>query len=231
MIRRLRAIVLLVAVVAAACSLPTDESAQVIDQERLDDALQREPTTTTSTTLPVRTRDFAFFLLVESGEGGVREVLQVPAVVPDASYAEILTPMSAEGFTEEIGADPDTTINQVRQYTLADVQVDPQSGIATVFLQTDPEQELPGQTDLRDVAAQLVWTLTGEEGIDSILINIDETLQSIPTTNEAQNLTDDPVTIDDFESYNPEIEPASTTTEPPDETTTTSTTTTVPPDE
>jgi hypothetical protein len=212
--------------VAAACSLPNDESAQIIDQERLDGALQRVTTTTSSTTLPPPlTVDFAYYLLVDTEEG--RKLQQVVVAIPESqSISVTIAAMAVEGFPESIGADPDVTINRVRLYEVESVTFTPEASTATVALTIDPEVEPPDNSQLVDVAAQLVWTLTGIDGIELIEFVIDGETQDIPTQ---EGQTDELLSRDDYRIYDAEAPD-----EPPDETTSTTsttTTTTVPPDE
>jgi hypothetical protein len=212
--------------VAAACSLPNDESAQIIDQERLDGALQRVTTTTSSTTLPPPlTVDFAYYLLVDTEEG--RKLQQVVVAIPESqSISVTIAAMAVEGFPESIGADPDVTINRVRLYEVESVTFTPEASTATVALTIDPEVEPPDNSQLVDVAAQLVWTLTGVDGIELIEFVIDGETQDIPTQ---EGQTDELLSRDDYRIYDAEAPD-----EPPDETTSTTsttTTTTVPPDE
>ncbi|GJM38532.1 MAG: hypothetical protein DHS20C19_18990 [Acidimicrobiales bacterium] len=229
-VRRFAGLALVSALVAVGCSLPTDESAQVIEQDRLDESLRRVTTTTTTTLPPVRTRDFAYFLLTTLDDNDVtRKVRQVPVPVAlTTSLFDLIDPMGGEGFAASLNAE-EGLINQVREYDVIDISIDDgrggDVGVATVFLETIGE-EPPGDEVLRDVAAQLVWTLTGEPDIGQVLISIDGELQELPTTNDDENLTSEPVDTDDYADYNPEL-----VDDPPDDTTTTTTSTTVPPDE
>ncbi|MDW3218538.1 MAG: hypothetical protein R8F63_07965 [Acidimicrobiales bacterium] len=229
-VRRLLAVSLAVALLVVGCSLPTDESAQVIAQDRLDESLRRVTTTTTTTVPPVRTRDFAYFLLTTPEDNDViRKVRQVPVPVAlGTPLFDLIDPMGAEDFAASLNTD-EGLINQVREYDVIDITIDDSRGggvgVATVFLETIGEDP-PNAVVLRDVAAQLVWTLTGEPDIGQILISIDGELQELPTTNDDQNLTSEPVDTDDYADYNPEL-----VDDPPDDTTTTTTSTTVPPDE
>jgi spore germination protein GerM len=127
--------------------------------------------------------------------------------------------MEVEGFREAIGAD-ESLLNKVSQYDVSGIEV--RDGVATVFLLT--LGEAPNNPVLRDVAAQLVWTLTGADNVDRVLFNIDGELALIPTTNTDNTTTNEPVTTDDYQDYNPEDTDTETTT-----TSSTTTTTTVPP--
>ncbi len=214
------ALIATLAITATACSLPTDDSAQVIAQPDLAESLQRITTTTTSVPpAQATTRDFAYFLLASGDDTEQRVIHQVVATIPDGGLLEAIAPMGVEGFKATIGAD-ETLFNVVSEYEVVKIERD--DGIATVFLLS--REEVPGDRIVRDVAAQLVWTLTGEEGVEAILINIDGEPALLPTANDVP-LTDQPVRIEDFPAYNREQVDQSTTTT----TSSTSTTTTVPP--
>jgi Sporulation and spore germination len=211
---------------AAGCSLPTDEQATVIDQDRLDQSLQRV-TTTSTTTLPISIRPVAYYLLREAtGETPQRKVKQVVVDIPDTDdLFELLQPMFEDDFADNATAEePEELINQATAYLLSAVSRPPESPTATVFLESRGEP--PGNPVLKDVAAQLVWTLTGFSAVDSILINIDGSPVALPTTDDDTSTTE-AVDRTRYQSYDPEIveEPPSTTTT----STTTTTTTTVPP--
>jgi hypothetical protein len=205
---------------AASCSLPTDDRAQVIAQAELAPSLQQATTTTSTTLLEVRTVEFAYYLLANQADSEQRVIQQVPPVsIADGSLFEAIDPMDVDGFKETIGAD-DALFNVVPQYDIVGVDLD--DGIATVSLVT--LVEAPDNAPLRDVAAQLVWTLTGDERVDGVLFVIDDDPVDIPTTNE--NMPERPVTIDDYQAYNAEADDTTTTS-----TSSTTTTTTVPLDD
>ncbi|MEQ8841257.1 MAG: GerMN domain-containing protein [Acidimicrobiales bacterium] len=204
------------AVGAAACSLPTDDSAQIIDQEELSPSLQNVTTTITTTQPPAASRDFAYYLLANREGTDQRVVQQVVVPITANSPFEAIDPMDTEGFRASIGAD-DTLLNTVTQYDIVNVTVD--DGVATVFLET--LEDVPGDTALRDVAAQLVWTLTGEDGIEAMLINIDGLPKALSTTNGG-SATEAPVRTTDFGLYDASTEATTSTSS-------STSTTTVPP--
>ena len=207
--------------IAAGCSLPTDDSAQVIAQADLAPSLQQVTTTSTTTTIPqVEARDFAYFLLANKPDSDQLEVQQVPSQVVYTSLFEAVEPMEIEGFRESIGADP-SLINNVSQYDIADIVVD--DGTATVFLRS--LGEAPGNRVQLNVAAQLVWTLTGDDSVERVLFNIDGEPALIPTTNADNSTTADPVTTDDYLAFDAEAAGTTTTTS------STTTSTTVPPED
>ena len=207
--------------IAAGCSLPTDDSAQVIAQADLAPSLQQSTTTSTTTTIPqVEARDFAYFLLANKPDSDQLEVQQVPSQVVYTSLFEAVEPMEIEGFRESIGADP-SLINNVSQYDIADIVV--VDGTATVFLRS--LGEAPGNRVQLNVAAQLVWTLTGDDSVERVLFNIDGEPALIPTTNADNSTTADPVTTDDYLAFDAEAAGTTTTTS------STTTSTTVPPED
>ncbi len=204
------------AALAVGCSLPTDDNAQLIAEADLAPSLQDSPTTTTEPTPVAQTREFAYFLLEPKPGSEQRVVRQIVVPVQTAwSLFETVERMEVDGFKETIGADP-AWINTVNQYDIVGLEVDDR--VATVFLESLGSGP-PDVQALRDVAAQLVWTLTGDVDVDSVLFDVDGAPQSIPTSAES---VDRPVDTDDYATYNDE--PTTTTTS----TSSTTTTTTVP---
>lgn len=204
--------------VAGSCAVPTDDSPQVIAQAELAPSLQQSTTTTSSTTVPVEARDFAYYLLAELPDSGRRVVRQVVAPVRYTTPFEAIEPMEGDGFAATIT--DEELVNRVSRYDVEAVDID--DGVATVFLRT--LTDVPDNPTLRDVAAQLVWTLTSSsDEIRAIRITIDDEPTQIPTNNDEDSLV---VTIDDFALYNEEIETAETTSS----TSSTTSSTTVPPD-
>lgn len=192
---------------AVGCSLPTDETAQVIPEAELAPSLQKVPTTTTAPPPEFQTRDFAYFLLEQKPETEQRVVRRVVVPIPEGSLFEAIEPMEVDGFKETIGADA-ALINTVNQYDIVAVKID--DDIATVFLES-LGSEPPNVPVLRDVAAQLAWTLTGDGQVDGVLFSVDGEPQSIPTSAES---VDRPVDTDDYTTYNDASGQTSTTVPP-----------------
>lgn len=211
--------ILALASLAAGCSLPTDDNAQVIAQDELAPSLQRVTTTTTAPLPESQTRNFAYYLLEPMPESEQRVVRQVVFPIPTGTLLDAVEPMDEDGFKETIGADP-ALINTVNQYDISDITVD--DGLATVFLLSLGDT---GNTVQLNVAAQLVWTLLGDPQVEGVLFNIDGERALIPTTNADNSTTDQPVTTLDYQLFDPEADDTSTTTS----SSSTSTTTTVPP--
>jgi hypothetical protein len=209
--------------VAASCSVPTDNNVSAIDEALLPESLQETTTTTTSTTLPGgNLQRRVFFLLREVAESEQRKVQQVPLDVPEGTVDEFIAQMFTEGFALTVNADrEEPLVNQLVAYDeFVRVGFNDDTDTATVYLRHEGEE--PGDRQLKDVAAQLVFTITSLEGIERISININDSLVNLPTTNEdTGNL--EAVSVDDYLLYNPEedtntstttMEPTTTTTVP-----------------
>ena len=165
--------------VSAGCALPTDDNAQVIAEEKLSPALQDVAPATIPVVPESQTRDFAYFLLEPLPESEIRVVRQFVQAIPRGSLLSAVEPMEGDGFTETLGADP-AWVNNVNQYDI--VKIADADGVATVFLRS-LGSEPPDNNVLRDVAAQLVWTLTGD-GVTGVLFNVNDAPQSVPTSTE-----------------------------------------------
>lgn len=227
MIRRLLLVIAVVLPLAASCSVPLDDDAQVIAQEELPERLQNTTTTTTTTT-PVTpdTVDFAFYLLRDAADQERRFV--VPIVRPvqgGLTFAETVGDLFAPDFKGP--DDPEDVFNLLDVFELDSItQTD---GVATVSLTVPPEEQLPQGTVFVDTLAQLVWTLvTGFDRIDSVEITINDEPRAAPT---AEGPSDDPVTLADYERYDESFVPPTTTTTTTTSTTTAPPATIVPPDE
>jgi len=216
-VRRLAAVIAF-SLLVAGCSVPTDSDAQLIAQEELPASLRRI-TTTTSTTLPAVTIEVTYYLLFQPEDQPQRKVTPIVREIPDTRLlTSLLEPMFAEDFAT--GGDAAELFNQVTQYEFIEVRRPEGSSVATVVLRVDPENP-PGDEGLADAAAQLVWTLTTFTSVESILIEINDEPQGLPTDG---GRTDQPVDRDDYRLYDPEFTP-----EPVSTSTTTTTTEASPP--
>lgn len=194
------------------CAVPTSDSVDLIAQEDLPENV-RKATTTTSTTLPENTVDVDYYLLVQPPDVEQLKVeLASRPVAFSESLSELLEPMFSGEFVQPDDRDDDgrQLINQVPAYEFVRVRRPDDSNVATVELETfdDPG---PGNSTLRDVAAQLVFTLTSFSAVESVAIEIDGERASLPTTN-AEGNTDEPVDRDDYALYDPDFVPSTSTT-------------------
>lgn len=186
--------------VLASCSVPTDETAEVIPQENLPETLRRVAAPTTTTTLlTADALDVTYYLLFQPEDQEQRKVRPVVRSLPTStSLSERVELMFAEDFVA--GSEDDELFNQVTQYLFVDVALN--SSVATVILDFVDAENPPGDEGLRDAAAQLAWTLTDFASVDAILIEIAGELQGLPTDDGGNE--DRPVTTDDYLLYAPE---------------------------
>lgn len=197
------------------CAVPTEDSAQVIDQEELPDAL-RNSTTTTTTTLPASTatEPFEYYVLQSRAEQETRFVVAVSRPVGvGATTAEKLEPLFGDDFvtSEE---DEEGLFNQISVFDLLAIDDANESGVATVKLEIESETEVE-RGALADVAAQLVWTLTELDGIEAILIEINGELTQLPTDDEGD--VSESVTRENYRTYERDFVPPETVEEPSDD--------------
>ncbi|MFT5201061.1 MAG: hypothetical protein ACI9C1_000429 [Candidatus Aldehydirespiratoraceae bacterium] len=210
----------------ASCSVPTDNNVTAIDEALLPESLQETTTTTTSTTLPGEDlQRRVFFLLREVAESVQREVQQVELDVPKGTVDDFIGQMFEEGFALTINEGrEEPLVNQLVAYDeFVRVGFNDDTDTATVYLRHEGEE--PGDQTLKDVAAQLLWTLTTLDGIEQISININDQLVNLPTTNEDTGSLE-AVSRGDYLLYDGEVdisaptttlEPVATTTVPPEE--------------
>lgn len=189
-------------VLVASCGVPTDESAQIIEQDQLAVELQKATTTTTTTTTPVVAFDVDFYLLRQVADTEQnRVVVSVVIPQPDSNdFAELIAPMfDADFATSASELAGEELTNSLAEYNLLDITV--ADGVATVFLDTEAEDP-PDDPVLTDAAAQLVWTLsTTFRDLDSMLINFRGEPLPLPTDVTSGVTTS--VTTADYELYAP----------------------------
>lgn len=208
-----RRIALALLLFAAGCSVPTEGTAQVISQEELPVALQNAPTTTT-TTIPNATEDFTYYLLQQRAEqeDSPFTVAVTRPVERGAPMTEKLAPLFSDDFV--IPEEEADLINNVPAFDLVGVGTN-ESDIATVQLTIDSPGELTRNT-LRDIAAQLVWTLTELRSIEAILIEVNGALLPIPSGAEGEGDVSEPVRRDNFPRYARDFEFPEAPEAPPD---------------
>lgn len=212
--------------VIAGCSISVDESAQVIDQDELPEVLRRATTTTVPTTVPGEDeREVEYYLL--------RSIPDVEQLVVEISRRRVLDtgflddfirPMFDEGFATAEAEEG--LINQLPNFVLEQALL-PQ-GSSTAIVTLSFEGEAPNREITKDVAAQLVFTLTAFEPVDSIQVQIGDEIQALPTTDDEAGDVTRPVDRDDYERYSPDFVPETTTTTEAPPTTSLATTSTVP---
>ncbi|MDE0701468.1 MAG: GerMN domain-containing protein [Acidimicrobiaceae bacterium] len=187
---------LIVAVLAAGCSVPTDAPASEIATSDLPENL-RPGYTTTTTTAPVVPTEPATFYLIDQVESIVVPVVR--EIRPFTTNAGRLRPLFDEFRTEDernIGL-----VNQLLEFDLLSATRD--RDLLTINItQDDPEADV--SPILLEAVAQLVWTAT-EPGsnVNRVRVLIDSQRQALPTSAET---TDEDQTVDrsNYASFNPE---------------------------
>ncbi|RMH78531.1 MAG: hypothetical protein D6683_07515 [Actinomyces sp.] len=213
--RRLGALAVALVLMGAACSVPTDEHAEVIDQDRLPESLRSDGTTTTTTTVPTPVTETVTVYLLRQLPDSDRQVVEpVTREVPfGADLATALMPLFGEGsVTEDETANG--LVSSLFEFQLLDATVDT-AGIATIdIVALTPEGEPitePLQVPLKPVAAQLVWSATEHEGVEAVRLHINGEAVAIPT-DRGDAEPDEPLRRDDFPLFDPDFVPATTTT-------------------
>ena len=207
---------------AAACSLPTDDEAALIDTEALPEVLRGETQATTTTEPGPRTAPVEIFLLRNDGERTI-VVAVAREIDPFIGFEqEIGLLFRGEGVPdirteEEVENGWFSALGDFR-LTEASVNDNQVAIIDMVAVDDDGEPiEVPAEA-LRDAIAQLVYTATGlpeTEPILAVRILIDGQAQTLPTEDGDSDAVLD---RSDFETYDPEFVPPPTT-QPPTTTT------------
>jgi len=192
---------------AASCSVPTEDTAQVISDDDLPETLRRDASPTTTTTIARSNEPFTYYLLQQRAEQDSRFVVAVTRQIEiNGTRAEQLAPLFGDDFVTP--EEEEELVNPTAQLDL--VAIDITRGVATV------QVEIESLTDLQrlgDVAAQLVWTLTELDEIDAILIEVNGELQPIPTQDGDVSVS---VRKEDFPRYNRDFEFPEAPEEPSD---------------
>ena len=211
------AAVVMTAVVAAGCGLPTDETAQAIDPDELPESLRPGFTASTTTTIPAPlTEARTVFLLTNPQDIERTIVVEVKRQVDrNATLGDVLATLFGEATsTEESDAGYFNTLElfEILNATVAD-------GVATVnivHLSPEGEDQPPSADELRFAAAQLVFTASATEGVDGVRILLDGEEVSVPTS-DADAEPGSVLRTSAYEQFQPDFAPATTTTSPGDD--------------
>ncbi len=219
--RRLLGSALFLSLILGACSLPTDDSAQLINPDELPDGLRSDLTTTTITIEPPSAISIGIFLIDLADERKI-----VVEVIREVETTASLFDRLSLLFGDEVRTEADIELgysNPVGEFTLTSAERnDNDVAIIDIIAVDENGAEVAvGGDVLRDAAAQLVYTATGFSAIRAVRILINGENLFLPTTTDEGD-TEDVVRRDDYERYLPEFVVVTTTV--PD-------TTTVAPDE
>lgn len=205
------------AVVAAGCGLPTDATAQPIDPEELPENLRPGFTATTTTTTPTPlTETRSVYLLQNPPDIERTIVVEVQRQVErNATLADVLATLLGQATSlEESDAG---YFNTLESFQLLSAGV--AGGVATidiVHLSPVGEDQPPSVDELQFAAAQLVFTATASDGVDGIRILLDGLEVSVPTS-DADAEPGSVLGIDAYEQFHPDFAPTPTpTTTAPD---------------
>jgi spore germination protein GerM len=199
---------------AGACGVPTNETAQAIDPEQLPESLRPDFTTTTTTSEPAPlTESATVFLLWLPPDTERRVVVEVSREVPLGSSLEtVLSTLFGSDVRTEQEVEEGYS-SALFELDLGEVSID--DGVATIDVipltpEGEPSEE-PFTGDLLGAAAQLVWTATEYEGVMGARILINGEGVIVPTTNQDAE-PGQILTRVDYERFDPERQDAITTT-------------------
>lgn len=183
---------LLLVACAAACGVPADSSPQLLDESALPAELTDPSTTTTTTEAPASSVDQPVYFFDE--EDFLDETpREVPSPVDPREVLEILF----LGPTEE-ESDEESLRSAIPLETEI-LSVEQADDILTIDLAAGSLEEIEGDLQ-KSAIAQIVYTATGIDGINGVLIQIDGELSQLPT-DEGDSREDEPVTRADYRSF------------------------------
>lgn len=220
-IHRLAVIIGSILLAVAACSLPTDDEATLIDSEALPDVLRSDLEVTTTTGQGPRTEPVQIFLLSNDGENTIA-VATGREIDPGASFAQEIGLLFRGPDVPDIRTEAEIEFgwfNALSQFQLTEAFVDSQVAVIDmVALDADGEQLTVEAEELRDALAQLVYTATGfpeEDPVLAVRVRIGGENVSLPTDGAD---SEGALTREDYATYDVDFVPPPTT-EPPTTTT------------
>lgn len=214
MSRLLRHLVVILAAVlaAAACSLPTDSEAAVIDPEELPDALRSDLVTTTTVDPGPRTEPLELYLLAAAGDRSV-VVPVVREIDPVSSFEQRIGLLFGDTFVRTEEEEEQGWSNALREFQLLEAFVN-DNNVAIIDMVALDEDGQPITVEaglLADAVAQLVFTATGfppEGDVLAVRIRYAGERALVPTL---EGDTEDVVNREDFPNYTLEWVPPTTT--------------------
>ena len=217
-IRHLVAVVIAMGLAVAACSLPTDDEAALIDTETLPDVLRTDLEVTTTTEQGPRAEPLQIFLLTNDGE----RTIAVPVgreIDPNATFEQEISLLFRSDEVPDIRTEDDIErglFNALSDFQLTEAFAD--GNIATIDLARRADEGGEpidvGAEVLENAIAQLVYTATGfpePQPITAVRVLFEGNPQVLPTE---EGDSRDLLTPADYERYSLDFEPPPTT-EPP----------------
>lgn len=200
----LRLLIALIAMsVVTACGVPTDRTAHEIDPESLPESLRPGFTPTTSARPPTPiTETRTVYLLTDPQDIERTVVVEAQRNVPiGGGMAEVLATLFGETTTEQ--EQTAGYFNTLELFEINDVSVE--AGVVSVDIAQFSAEDLPPPADtLELVAAQLVFTVTAEPGLDGVRILLDGMEVSIPTS-DADAEPGSVLRLDNYEQFRPDL--------------------------
>ena len=210
------AALVLAAIAASGCGLPTDENAQAIDPDDLPETLRPGFTASTTTTVPAPlTESRAVYLLTNPQDIERTIVVEVDRQVDrNATLADVLATLFGEATSaEESDAGYFNTLELFE--ILSATVIDGAATVDIVHLSPEGEDQPPSADELRFAAAQLVFTASQAEGVEGVRILLDGEEVSVPTS-DADAEPGSVLRTSAYEQFQPDFAPATTTTTSPD---------------
>lgn len=214
MTRIARWFLLLLAVTAgaAACSLPTDDEAAIIDPEELPDALRSDLVSTTTVDPGPRSEPIELYLLAAAGDRSI--VVPVAREIdPVASFEQRIGLLFGDNFVRTEEEEEQGRSNALREFQLLEAFInDNQVAIIDMVALDDEGQPITVEAQvLADAVAQLVFTATGfppEDTVRGVRIRYAGGNALVPTL---EGDTEDVVSRADFPNYTADWMPPTTT--------------------
>jgi spore germination protein GerM len=184
------------ALLLAACGVPADSSPQLLDETALPPELADPGTTTTTTEIPAAAviQSVYFFddedLLAETER-------EVPAPVDAHEVLDVLFVGPTEQESDDLLLRSSIPNNAVI------LDTEQSDVVLTVNLAAGSLEEIEGELQ-KSAIAQIVFTATGIEGIEGVLIQIDGEVRQLPT-DESDSHEDQPVRRADYRSFDPQF--------------------------
>lgn len=209
--RRALSTVALLALLAAGCSLPTDQEAAVIEADDLPDVLREDFEIVSETPEPgPQTVTVEIYLIDAAGERNI-VVPREREVIPQAGFGERIELL----FGQEIRTEEEQEFfsNALREFTLLEAFIN-ENDVAVIDMVALDENQTPIDVEadlLRNAAAQLVYTATSFPEVLAVRIRIDGETETLPTS---EGDTDEVLRARDYETYDPDFVPPTTTAPP-----------------
>jgi spore germination protein GerM len=185
-------VALTAALLLAGCGVPADSSPQLLDETALPPELADPGTTTTTTETPATAVSQPVYFFDD--ENLLAEIeREVPRPVAAQEVLEVLFVGPTEQESDDLLLRSSIPNNAVI------VNTELSNDVLTVNLAAGSLEEIEGELQ-KSAIAQIVYTATGIEGIDAVLIQIDGEVRQLPT-DESDSHEDQPVRRADYRSF------------------------------